>query len=29
VVHTEVLSARTRQGESVDRPAIVVFEVRP
>ncbi len=29
VVHTEVLPASTRQGESVDRPAIVVFEVRP
>ena len=29
VVHTEVLPARTRRGESVDRPAIVVFEVRP
>ena len=29
VVHTEVLPARSRRGESVDRPAIVVFEVRP
>jgi hypothetical protein len=29
VVHTEVLPARTALGESADRPAIVVFEVRP
>jgi hypothetical protein len=29
VVHTEVLAAKTRRGERVDRPAIVVFEVRP
>lgn len=29
VVHTEVLPARTPLGESADRPAIVVFEVRP
>jgi hypothetical protein len=29
VVHTEVLPARTALGESADRPAIVVFGVRP
>jgi Dolichyl-phosphate-mannose-protein mannosyltransferase len=29
VVHTEVLPADTALGESADRPAIVVFEVRP
>jgi hypothetical protein len=29
VVHTEVLPARTALGESSDRPAIVVFAVRP
>jgi hypothetical protein len=29
IVHTEVLPARTALGESADRPAIVVFEVRP
>jgi Dolichyl-phosphate-mannose-protein mannosyltransferase len=29
IVHTEVLPARTALGESADRSAIVVFEVRP
>ena len=29
VVHTEVLPAKTALGESADRPAIVVFAVRP
>jgi hypothetical protein len=29
VVHTEVLPAKTALGESSDRPAIVVFAVRP
>jgi Dolichyl-phosphate-mannose-protein mannosyltransferase len=29
IVHTEVLPARTALGESADRPAIVLFEVRP
>jgi hypothetical protein len=29
IVHTQVLPATTAQGESADRPAIVVFEVRP
>jgi hypothetical protein len=29
VVHTEVLPARTALGERADRPAIVIFEVRP
>ena len=29
IVHTEVLPARTALGESADRPALVVFEVRP
>jgi Dolichyl-phosphate-mannose-protein mannosyltransferase len=29
IVHTEVLPARTALGENADRPAIVVFEVRP
>ena len=28
-VHTEVLPAKTALGESADRPAIVVFAVRP
>jgi hypothetical protein len=29
ILHSEVLPARTVQGESADRPAIVVFEVQP
>jgi hypothetical protein len=29
VVHTEVLPAKTPLGETAERPAIVVFEVRP
>ena len=29
IVHTEVLPARTALGERVDRPGIVVFQVRP
>jgi hypothetical protein len=29
IVHTEVLPARTALGKHADRPAIVVFEVRP
>jgi hypothetical protein len=29
IVHTEVLPARTALGESADRPAIAMFEVRP
>ena len=29
IVHTQVLPATTALGESADRPAIVVFEVRP